>query len=402
MSERKSKLLIFSISYLAYATYYLTRKNLSVVKSRLVDEGVSLSWLGTIDACYLSAYAIGLPINGALGDRFGAKRILTFGLIGSALSSILFGTQNFAPVFALAFFANGFFQSAGWPSGVKVMTPWFAKKSRGKIMGLWTTNYQVGGLLATMLASYFLLNFGWRFAFIGPGLAVAFIGISVWLFLPNSQSEKSSTLKAQTWRSDYRTLLKKPEIWSLGFAYFGLKLIRYSLLFWLPFYLHRVLKFGEDTAAYLALATEIGGIFGAIAVGFFADRYMAKDRSRMVMPCTLALALSLFLYQYVGSLGVWPNFLTMTMVGFFLFGPDTLISGACAQDVGGENLSGSAAGFINGLGSLGGITQGFFTVFISENFGWDALFSFFILVALGACAAMIPQKWAHRRAQSIG
>lgn len=381
--------LVFLISYLAYATYYLTRKNLSVVKSRLVDEGISMPMLGTIDALYLSAYAAGLFIMGALGDRFGAKKILVLGLLGSALCSIFFGSLSSALMFALAFFINGFFQSAGWPSGVKVMAPWFLAKSRGKIMGFWSTNYQIGGLLATMFASYFLMHFGWRMAFIGPGIIVAVAALLVWLFLP-SININAENHQQSSWRIDYAELLKKPKIWALGFAYFGLKFIRYSFLFWLPFYLHRVLHFKEDTAAFLSLSTEIGGILGAISVGFLADRFMPHDRGRITIPLCLSLALCLFIYLKVGSLGIWPNFMAMAAVGFFLFGPDTLISGACAQDVGGPRLSASAAGFINGLGSIGGISQGFITVFISENFGWDALFYFFILVALLAALVMVP------------
>lgn len=381
--------LVFLISYLAYATYYLTRKNLSVVKSRLVDEGISMQMLSTIDAGYLSAYAAGLFIMGALGDRFGAKKILVFGLLGSALCSIFFGSLFSAPLFALIFFANGFFQSAGWPSGVKVMAPWFEPKSRGKIMGFWSTNYQIGGLLATMFASYFLMHFGWRMAFIGPGIIVAVAAFLVWLFLPSINNSQEN-LKPSSWRVDYAELLKKPNIWALGFAYFGLKFIRYSFLFWLPFYLHRVLHFKEDTAAFLSLSTEIGGILGAISVGYLADRIIPHDRGRIAIPLCLLLAFFLFIYLKVGGLGLWPNFMAMAAVGFFLFGPDTLISGACAQDIGGPRLSGSAAGFINGLGSLGGISQGFITVYISENFGWDMLFYFFILVAFLAALIMMP------------
>ncbi len=35
------------------------------------------------------------------------------------------------------------------------------------------------------------------------------------------------------------TLLRNPVLLMIGSSYFGLKLIRYSLLFWLPYYLRR-------------------------------------------------------------------------------------------------------------------------------------------------------------------
>jgi OPA family sugar phosphate sensor protein UhpC-like MFS transporter len=394
---RKLQIRVFVITWMSYAVYYLTRKNLSITKSRLVDEfGLSTASLGSIDAFYLTFYAFGQFINGGLSDSQGAKKILAMGLLGSALCSVFFGLGSGVVVFTIAFAINGFFQSAGWPSGVKAMGPWFDFKSRGKIMGLWSTNYQVGGLIATILAALLLSKLGWRSAFFLPALLVGAMGIIVWFFLPQKKAEDTEARTGNA-RSDYFELIKIPEVWSLGFAYFGIKVIRYSLLFWLPFYLHRVLGYEEGVAGYLSLSMEIGGILGAILAGYVSDRYFPSRRSRLAIPMLLFLALSLLLYRYVGAWGWWPNFAAMGLVGFFLYGPDTLISGVCAQDVGGERLTASAAGFINGLGSVGGILQGWITVFVSERYGWNVLFYFFVLTAFLAALAMIPVLFATPR-----
>jgi sugar phosphate permease len=79
----------------------------------------------------------------------------------------------------------------------------------------------------------------------------------------------------------------------------------------------------------------------------------------------------------------------MAMVGFCLFGPDTLISGAAAQDLGGKHAAARAAGIINGLGSLGAVLQGVVTARVSEKFGWNALFYTFVLLALVSCLALL-------------
>ena len=49
-----------------------------------------------------------------------------------------------------------------------------------------------------------------------------------------------------------------------------------------------------------------------------------------------ALAGALLVFQTVGSTGMLPLTLSLALVGFLLFGPDALISGAAAQDIGGE------------------------------------------------------------------
>jgi sugar phosphate permease len=45
------------------------------------------------------------------------------------------------------------------------------------------------------------------------------------------------------------------------------------------------------------------------------------------------------------------------LIGFMAMGPDSLLSGACAMDVGSRRQAALAAGVINGFGSIGPILQ---------------------------------------------
>ena len=165
------QLRVFALTWVSYASYYFTRKNLSVVKSRLHETlDISTTALGTIETLYLAAYALGQFLSGALGDKIGARKLLISGMLGTALAAFVFGASSTVVPFALAFFVNGLVQSSGWSGNVKAMQPFFSSQSRGRVMGIWTTNYQAGGLLATALATYLLTHFGWRMAFFGPAI----------------------------------------------------------------------------------------------------------------------------------------------------------------------------------------------------------------------------------------
>jgi len=399
---RRLQVQIFALTWLSYASYYLTRKNFSVVKARLHEDlGVSVGALGGIDTAYLAAYALGQFVNGMLGDRFGARRVISFGMLASAGVALLFGLSSHVVLFGVAFGVNGLFQSTGWPNNVKAMAPWFSRRSRGKIMGFWCTNYQVGGIVATGLATFLLVNVGWRTAFYVPAAWVALVGVVI-LFrlverpqdrgLPPVEPEEVGATPPLERRSapPLLRLLRIPTLWCLGGAYFGLKLIRYSLLFWLPFYLHNTLGYGEGTAGYLSTAFEGGGILGAVLVGWASDRFFPNHRGRLLVPMIFALAGALFLYQVVGAAGIVANATALALVGFLLFGPDALISGAAAQDIGGPDAAGSAAGFINGLGSIGAILQGIVTATVSERWGWDALFWVFVAFAILSGCTLLP------------
>ena len=398
----------FTLTWLSYASYYLTRKNFAVVKTTLLGSyGMTQFQLGVADTLYLAAYALGQFVNGALGDRFGARRMIGIGMLGTAAIAIAMGASSTGLAFIVLFGLNGFFQSTGWPNTVKAMQPWFTRRSRGMVMGIWCTNYQVGGLLATALATVLLIHVSWRAAFFVPGMWVAGVGMMILFLLverpqdrglpPVEPSEAAPGREAGPNRTSglapFLRMLRIPAIWSLGGAYFGLKLIRYSLLFWLPFYLNQALGYDRGAAGYLSTAFEAGGIVGAVLVGWASDRFVPNRRGLILAPMILVLAGALVVFQEVGSWGEGALVASLALVGFLLFGPDALISGAAAQDIGGGEAAGSAAGIINGLGSTGAVLSGIFTATISEAFGWQTLFWVFVAFAVLSSLALVPMAF---------
>jgi sugar phosphate permease len=385
----RSRSLVFGLTWLAYAAYYLGRKGFAVTKARIADEqGLSLRTLGQIDTGYLSAYAIGQLLSGLAGDRLGTRRLVGLGMLVSAAACLLFGTGSGAWVLGVAFALNGCAQATGWPGTVKAMAQWFRGPERGALMGLWTTNYQVGGLAATALATALLARWGWRAAFTVPAAVLALIGCLVLVVLPEREETAARVAAGSVALVRSRDILRMPAVWSIGVAYFGLKLIRYSILFWLPFYLRKELGYSESAAGYLSVSFEVGGIAGAIVVGLISDRLFRERRRVLASRMIALLGVALLLYTRLATLGPVANFAGMALVGFCLFGPDALISGAAAQDVGGPAAAATAAGLINGIGSVGAILQGWVTVGVSEAWGWGALFYLFVALAMASALTL--------------
>jgi sugar phosphate permease len=404
----RGQTLVFALTWIAYATYYLGRKGISVCKVDLQQRfALSNVTLGYIDTGYLAAYAVGQFLWGSIGDRLGPRRLVGFGMLCAAAACALFGLSSGALAFFLAFTLNGLFQSTGWPGAVKAMGAWFEPKRRGAIMGMWGTCYQIGGLVATAVATFFLVRWGWRAAFIGPAAAIAAVGIIVLLFLPNRPKSQEAVLTegeaaaiAQLPESSW-AILRSPVIWSLGSAYFCLKLIRYSILFWLPFYLTKVLGYSTGGAGYQSMSFEVGGVIGAVIVGLISDKYFPGRRRQIASVMCAALACSLLLYTHLAPLSVAWNFLGMALVGFCLFGPDTLVCGAAAQDIGGKHNVARAAGFINGLGSIGAACQGRVTAGLSA-YSWDYLFYTFVALAAVSSVVLLIGKAPKSRVEPRG
>ena len=151
-------------------------------------------------------------------------------------------------------------------------------------MGVWATCYQVGGIAATAFAASMLARGGWRAAYFGPAVVIAVVGS--WCSR-SSLRERPAAARRRRARRRRRRRTERHErdraarrarrrmsatVWWYGASYFFIKLIRYSLLFWLPFYLETVLQYGSAQAGYFSTSFEIGGVVGTIALGALSDR----------------------------------------------------------------------------------------------------------------------------------
>jgi sugar phosphate permease len=264
-------------------------------------------------------------------------------------------------------------------------------------MGLWSTCYQVGGIAATALATWLLATVDWRAAFWGPALVMLAVGALILIALPSPKGGASAPAPAEH-EPRAQPSLDKPAtlqlslILSYGTCYFCLKLIRYSLLFWLPYYLHTAAGFGEIESGYLSTSFELGGVVGSIGLGWLSDRMgvAGMRRAHAALGSIAALAGVLLFYAQLGAASMLVHFVVMSAIGALLFGPDALLSGAAAQDAAATGRAATAVGIVNGMGSAGALLQGALTVSVQRMWGWNARFYVFVVLAVLACACLLP------------
>jgi MFS transporter, OPA family, sugar phosphate sensor protein UhpC len=347
--ERRQRNLVWGVTWLAYASYYLGRKGFSAAKHSLKSEGVlDTSALGVIDTAYLAAYSLGQFTSGVLGDRVGARRLIGYGLLLSAGLCAAFGSLSSALLLALVFTLNGLVQASGWPGTTRAMAEWTTPENRGTVMGLWSTCYQVGPFLAGPFAGVLIARYGWRSAFHVPAVIMALVALLVlWLVVPGPRHADTARLSEQ-----------------------------------------------EDTA--VASAFEGGGLFGVIAMGALSDRLKV---GRVALSALALLGLSLALFagaKWVGpSTGL--NVALLALIGAFLVAPDSILCGAAAQDAGGRNAAAMATGFVNGVGSIGAFVEGLTVPLLAKRFGWQALFPCLVGMAVLGALCLLPALGVKRR-----
>jgi len=370
---------IFAATWLAYAGYYFCRKPFYVAKadmgSALGLSSVELAHLGT---AYLAAYAVGQFSSAFFGRRLGPKLLLIAGIGISIFCNLVFGIANNFWTLLLFLALNGMAQGTGWPGCIGSLAFWFRRRQRGGILGVWSTCYQVGSLLSTALAAWFLGRLGWRWSYFGGALALLAIWSLVVTLHPNRpesaglppiEEEEENQPSPPTQRTPR---MREPLGWPadivisvllMGLIYFTIKFLRYALWSWAPFFLRRNFGLAGDQAGYLSTVFEACGFVGVIVAGVASDKIFHGRRAFLSFAMLAMMTLSFLVMATLGAGSVLFFTLAMGLAGFMLFGPDSLLSGVGAIDVGTKRGALAAAGIINGMGSVGPIFQ-------EETVGW--------------------------------
>ena len=356
-------------TWLAYAGLYFCRKPFYVAKGTLSrDLGLDVGDLGEIGTAYLVAYAIGQFVSAGLGQRAGARLLLVAGIGTSIGCNIAFGfANNYWTLFAFMVL-NGLAQATGWPAVVGTLGRWTRRSERGTVMGLWGTCYQIGGVAASMWAAFWMARLGTQGAFLMASavLFCCWIAVALWqrnrpedVGLPPLEEPKvggGETTAAAAGASPWtRELIVNLAL--VGVFYFGIKFIRYALWSWTPFLLENNFGLDVDDAGYLSTIFDIAGFGGVVVAGIVSDRFFAGKRASPAFLMLVGMMVGCAMLHFVGSTNLVLFAICLAVIGFMLFGPDSLLAGAGASEVGTPAIAVATAGIINGMGSIGAVVQ---------------------------------------------
>ena len=130
--------------------------------------------------------------------------------------------------------------------------------------------------------------------------------------------------------------------------------IRYSLWSWAPFLLERNFGLKGDDAGYLSTLFDFAGIAGVIVTGILSDKVFKSRRAGVSLLMMVAMFASCLLLYLAGGLSVWLFAICLALIGFTLYGPDALMSGAGAMDLGSRRGARGGSDQRNGLDRRGG------------------------------------------------
>lgn len=413
---------IFAATWLAYAGYYFCRKAFYIVKADMADKlGLTAQDLAHLGTAYLAAYMVGQFSSAYAGRRLGPKLLLLTGMGISLGCNVAFGISNGFWTVMLFMVLNGISQGTGWPGCIGSLAFWFKRRQRGSVLGVWATCYQIGSVLAGSFAAFMLGLAGWRWSFFGASMVL----LSVWLVVAVLHPNRPEDVGLEPLRDE--PLRDGPEedghakegpeacepeakglgwtrdvvvtIVIMGTIYFCIKFLRYALWSWAPFFLRKNFGLAGDEAGYLSVVFDISGFVGVVFAGFVSDRVFKGRRAFLSFAMLTLMAASFALMYLGGAANLMVFTVSMGLSGFMLYGPDSLISGVGAIDVGSKKGALAAAGIINGMGSIGPIFQEQLIGSMYEWYNQDLVPILAVLVGVAVVgAAMTFVLWLRARA----
>ena len=384
---------IFFVLWITYASFYLGRLNFSVVLPQIMtDFGWTRADVGAIGTALFWTYAIGQFINGQLGDKFGARILITVGLTVSALMNLLFGFSQTLSAMIVIWSINGCAQSMGWSPTVKTLANWFQSSVRGKMSGLLGTSYILGGAISVALAGFIAVRVGWQATFFIPCALLLLSSIHWYVRIRNSPESANGKSKEKYLGLRYtlKHSIGNRQVWLMGLGLFFVNIMRYGFLTWAPTYLFETQGASIDKAAYSSVIFPIAGALGAIVAGWVTDRWFQSRRAPVACISLILASVLAWSYRFAIPVDAWfLGLITLAGIGFAVFGAHVLIVAAAPMDLGTRKAASSATGFIDGLGYLGAGLQGITTGLLVDRWGWNAGFAFWIVGALLAAVIML-------------
>ena len=139
----------------------------------LADLGAPLTWGSWIIVSYLVAMAAVQPLGGALGDRFGRRRVMLLGLGGFALASLLAAFAPSVEVLVLARTVQAITGASAIPNGTALVRVSVPGARLGRAFGLIGVGIGVAAAVGPPLGGLVTDLLGWRWLFASNLLVLA-------------------------------------------------------------------------------------------------------------------------------------------------------------------------------------------------------------------------------------
>ena len=346
---------MFSISFLNY----LDRNVLSGAANVVAHElGFGFDAIGVIASSFLVVYTLSTIPLGIWADRTKRKNVVA---ICVAIWSLATAFTAFANSFLTLFLSRmvlGIGEAGYFPAGTALMSDYFSRSKRSRIMSWWSVGQLIGILVGFVIGGVLAGIGKWRLAFIFTGIPGLFLAFLAWrLREPRRNEADEEEIALYPYNLGKVAEIEEPHqtihISSNVFSQFGMLLRIKTLVVliimqvfaffvlgvnvvFLPTYLQQGDIFGLSSGQaglFSGAVIVLAGLVGTVLGGYMADWLNRRHQGARVLVCGIGFLLSapaFLLAITTHNLQVFSVFFIITTILLTLYtGPST----AATQDV---------------------------------------------------------------------
>ncbi|GAB2863833.1 MFS transporter [Streptomyces deserti] len=220
----------------------------------------ALQW--TVNA-YLVTLAGLILLGGALGDRFGRRRVFVVGVVWFAVASLLCGLAPNAGVLVAARALQGVGGALLTPGSLALIQASFHPDDRGRAVGLWSGFGGIGAAVGPFVGGWLVDGPGWRWVFL-LNVPLALLCVPVALrHVPESDAGTSLAREAE---SGGGRAHGRFDVLGAALGALALALVTYALI-------------EAQDGSLLVVGSAVAGLVAAVAFG-----YVERRRPDPMMP----------------------------------------------------------------------------------------------------------------------
>ena len=190
-SRRRSIVVVLGSLFLISVVTYVDRINISVTARQMMPAfGLTDQQMGHVFSAFVLGYALFQIPGGWVGDRWGARMVLTGALIWWSLFTGLTAVAAVLPLVHITGvmgsllvirFLLGVGEAVALPNFNRAVADWVPHDRRGLGIGIAIGGIGVGAAVTPPLAAWIMVNWGWQVVFYlcsALGLLVA----AIWMY----------------------------------------------------------------------------------------------------------------------------------------------------------------------------------------------------------------------------
>ncbi|WP_235846518.1 MFS transporter [Neobacillus drentensis] len=353
---------------------------------------------GAIATWSIIGMSIGGLISGWLSDRIGRVKVITWSMLIFSIGTGFLAFVHTYEQFIILRFFTALGLGAEFAVANMLVSEYVPTEKRTTIGGSVQAGWSVGYLVATVVASLIMPNYGWRPLFL-VGLIPVLLAIYMRFTIPEPEGWKESVQrkkelrKAKKLQNEWISLFKEPQnrktlllwVFTAIFLQFGY----YGVSSWLPTYLIQELHLDFKNMTSYLVGTYTAMIIGKIITGILADKF-ERRKLFAIGAFSTAFAIPIIVHYHTAE-----NIVILLTLFGFLFGMQHAVNAVYMNESFPTDIRGTAVGAAHNIGRGGSAIAPILIGMIAMN--QTIGYGFLLLAVAYALSGLLPALFIREK-----